>query len=147
MSSPSFFCVRMWGITFKEISNSYFMCVSSLWSNFLKWSGLFAHLCWYKGDLNARKPTQCIFNGGWLERTETNLIHFKRGSVWKFTSFKNTIQWIFQSLRGDILSPLSRFHLLRFFKNILMFLTFVRGRAFAFLKCYYSKGEKSFKVI
>jgi len=31
----------------------------------------FARLCWYKGDRNARKPTQCILNGRWLERTET----------------------------------------------------------------------------
>jgi len=27
------------------------------------------------------KPTSCISNGRWLERTETNLIHFKWGTV------------------------------------------------------------------
>jgi len=50
-------------------------------------SVLFARLCWYKRDLNARKPTKCILKGRWLERTETNLIHFKWGGVWIVTSF------------------------------------------------------------
>ena len=48
-------------------------------------------------DLSARKPAQCIFNGRWLERMETNLIHVEWGSVWIVTS---KIKW---KMHGDCL--------------------------------------------
>jgi len=49
-------------------NGGYHLCHARTW-NILFWSVLFASLCYYKGDLNARKPTWCILNGRWLERT------------------------------------------------------------------------------
>jgi len=48
--------------------------------------------CWYKGDWNERKPTSCVLNGRWLERTETHLIHLKWDSVRIVTS-KVSLHW------------------------------------------------------
>ena len=72
----------------------------------------------YKGDLNARRATKCIFNGRWLERTETNLIHLTWGSVWIVTSiflvgpehenhvFLYNVRWCAPIMFSFIVNPL-----------------------------------------